>query len=118
MKTFKLKNTLIIASLMILSCVGTALPSEAAIPYTTPDTGYWVVESNQLTRDYTVIRFYDSQHRLLYEENLEGVYLNIKKRRHVKMLNKTLSLVQSNRLVAGQLKNYKQHIASSLATKK
>jgi hypothetical protein len=118
MKTIKLKNTLIIAASVLLCCVGTSLQAKAATPYTTPDTGYWVVESNTASKDFTVIRFYDSQHRLMYEEKLEGVYLNIKKRRHVKMLNHTLHMVETNRLVAGQLKNYKQHIASALATKR
>lgn len=118
MKTIKQKNTLIIAALLVFTLGCNALQAKAATPYTTSDTGYWVVESNILSKDFTVIKFYDSQHRLMYEEKLEGVYLDIKKRRHVKMLNNTLYLVETNRLVAGQLKNYRQQIAASLATKR
>jgi hypothetical protein len=40
----------------------------------------------------------------MYEEKMEGVYLNIKKRKHVKMLNNRLKMVESNHLEAGQIK--------------
>jgi hypothetical protein len=118
MKTIKPKNTFIIAAMLLFSYLCPLLPVRANTPYTTPDTGYWVVESNTHSKDFTVIKFYDAQHRLMYEERLEGVCLNIKKRKHIKMLNNTLNMVETNRLVAGQLKNYKQQIASTLATKK
>jgi hypothetical protein len=104
MKNIKLKNTLLKAAAVILTFGCTALPAMAGMPPYATETGYWVVESNTITKDFTIIKFYDSQHQLMYEEKMEGVYLNIKKRKHVKMLNNRLKMVESNHLEAGQIK--------------
>jgi len=49
---------------------------------------YWVVETNATTKDYSIIRFYDASHQLIGEHRLNGVYLDINKRKHYKRLEK------------------------------
>ncbi len=51
---------------------------------------YWVVEGNVNTRDYTLIRFYDSNNNMVYEETLTGKFLDITKKKNVKLLNRKL----------------------------
>ncbi len=56
----------------------------------TSSNNYWVVEGNVNTRDYTLIRFYDSANNLIHEETMQGKFLDINKRKNVKFLNKKL----------------------------
>ena len=61
---------------------------------------YWVVETNLKQRDYSIVRFYNQNHQLIYEEKLNGKYLNISRPRHVKRLNLALSAVSEKSFAA------------------
>ena len=65
---------------------------------------YWVIETNAAQRKYSIVRFYDTAHQVIYEERLEGIHLDATRRRTKKLLNKTLHQVTNKALVAGQLK--------------
>lgn len=41
--------------------------------------GYWNLEINLTTHDYTIVRFYDGHDQLVYEERLPGLCLNLAK---------------------------------------
>lgn len=73
--------------------------------------GYWVVETNQKTKDYSIVKFYDTAGLLVYEERLEGVHLNIAKPKTVKMLNQTLRGVVAKSLVRVQLETIGEPVA-------
>jgi hypothetical protein len=62
------------------------------------DKGFWVVESNIKTPQTSTVYFYNNQNDLLYKEQLDGVKLNIKKRRTLMMLKQVLdkSLLQTD----------------------
>ncbi|QHT67888.1 hypothetical protein GXP67_15195 [Rhodocytophaga rosea] len=96
----------------------TLFSSQAAIAQLLSNEGYWVVESNINTKDFTVVKFYDNTHSLIYEEKLTGICLDISRRKIVKMLNRTLKMVQHNQVVAGQIKGYSDLIASSISKKR
>ena len=60
--------------------------------------GYWNVETNRTTRDHTIVRFYNAQHQLAYEERLDGLNLDLRKgnrccRRTSQQLNVALAAV-------------------------
>lgn len=96
----------------------TALPGlGATYSYTRPE-GYWVIESNIVTKDFTWIRFYTEEGRLLYEEKIEGVSLDISRKKNVRMLNRTLKMLQHHTLVAGQIKGYANLVATALYKKR
>ena len=62
-------------------------------------TGYWTIVTDSQVRDHSTVRFYNDQHELLYEEKLNGVYLDPTKsvaahRRISKMLGTALQQVQ------------------------
>ena len=66
--------------------------SPAALP------GYWNLEINRTTRDYTIVRFYDGQDRLVHEERLAGLCLDLarpgrRSRRTAHQLNQALAHV-------------------------
>ena len=63
---------------------------------------YWVVETNTVTRDHTIVRFYSQQHELVYEEKLQGVHLDATRKRTRKLLNKALKGVMNNSILAGE----------------
>jgi hypothetical protein len=48
---------------------------------------YWVIETNVDHRNFTIIKFYNAQHRLLYEEKHLGVYFDLSKEKHKKRLD-------------------------------
>jgi hypothetical protein len=53
---------------------------------------YWVIETNTRQKNFTIVRFYDQHHRLLYEERQQGVFFDPSKRKHKKRLNEMLSI--------------------------
>lgn len=79
-----------------------------------PEGGYWVTESVTKPERVTLVRFYDADHRPLYAEKIPGRCLNIRRKRVVQSLNRSLQLVQaewglrrsvaSSELVAQQLR--------------
>jgi hypothetical protein len=59
-------------------------------PRWTSDKGYWMVESNIHDRLYHIVRFYNNGNELVYTEHLNGVKLNIHKRKTKMKLKKAL----------------------------
>jgi hypothetical protein len=51
---------------------------------------YWVVETNVNHKNFSIVRMYDAQHNLVHEVKMEGIYLNVNKARHRKMLDQLL----------------------------
>lgn len=51
---------------------------------------YWVVETNVNQKNFSIVRMYDSQHNLIHEVKLDGVYLNVSRTKHRKMLDQLL----------------------------
>ncbi|MET4075490.1 hypothetical protein [Hymenobacter sp. UYCo722] len=67
-------------------------PPPAALP------GYWNLEINRTTRDYTIVRFYGGQDRLVHEERLASLCLDLarpgrRSRRTTHQLNQALARV-------------------------
>ena len=70
-----------------------------------PAQNYWVVETNLKQRDYSVVRFYNPHHELVYEERLHGIYVNISRAKHVKRLNLALHQVTGKSFNTANPKN-------------
>lgn len=80
---------------------------------------YWVIETNAVQRNYSIVRFYNTTHQIIYEERLEGIYLDATRRRTKKLLNKTLHQVSNKGLLAGQLRKTRlSPVTATLAAKK
>ncbi|MCB2376614.1 hypothetical protein LGH70_03415 [Hymenobacter sp. BT635] len=70
-------------------------------PRSVPSQGYWNVETNLTTRDYTIIRFYNDQDQLVYEERIDNLCLDLSSgsglcRRTANQLNSALRQVLLN----------------------
>ena len=66
-------------------------PEEATPkPKWVSDKGFWIIESNLKTPETAVIHFYNNEKVLVYSEKVEGVQLNIKKRKTLMSLKKAL----------------------------
>ena len=48
---------------------------------------YWVIETNSHQKDFTIVKFYNDQHVLIYEQKQVGVYFDLSKKKHVRKLN-------------------------------
>jgi len=82
--------------------------------------GYWNLEINRTTRDYTIVRFYDGQDRLVYETRLDGLCLDLsqgpapRRRRTAASLSLALQAVlldpaNASQTVAGLAQQFDQH---------
>jgi len=56
------------------------------------DKGYWVIESNKQTPKQNIVRFYNLNSELVYQENINGKRLNVNNNRTRKALNNTLQI--------------------------
>lgn len=91
-----------IALFSLILAVGSINFCQAQEPTATEN--YWVIETNLKQRNYSIVRFYNTSHQLIYEEQLNGIYLDARKRRTKKLLNETLHRVTNKALLAGQIR--------------
>lgn len=54
------------------------------------DKGHWVIESNIKTPKSSIVHFYNIDNTLMYSEKVEGIELNLEKRKTVRLLNRAL----------------------------
>lgn len=92
--------------LVVLTVASTACLAQQSddqeIPYRY--TCRWVTETNVNERPYTIVKFFDGEEKLIYEERIEGIRLDITRRKTVKLLNRTLKMLVEKRLVGEQIK--------------
>ncbi|PJJ60958.1 hypothetical protein [Hymenobacter chitinivorans] len=79
----------------LLLAVPAPAQTRAALPAL---PGYWNLETNLVTRDYTIVRFYNDRQELLYEERLTGLCLDLSRgnglcQRTARQLNGALAQV-------------------------
>lgn len=97
MKT-NLLSSFVLAGLLLAAPLASAGPRPDR---SAPAQGYWNVETNLLTRDYTVIRFFNNQDQLVYEERIDNLCLDLSSgsglcRRTANQLNVALRQVLLN----------------------
>lgn len=51
---------------------------------------YWVVETNNNQKNFSIVRLYDNSNKLVHEVRMDGVYFDITRVRHRKMLDQLL----------------------------
>ncbi|MDB5264016.1 MAG: hypothetical protein JWQ14_3299 [Adhaeribacter sp.] len=95
----------ILKILLLVLLLGCSTLSGSFAQTMLPGQNYWVVETNLKQRDYTLVRFYNQNNELLYEERLTGKYLDISRPRYVKRLNLALRQVTRNAVAAVNQKN-------------
>jgi hypothetical protein len=61
-----------------------------AAPKWVSEKGYWVIETNKQTPQNSIVYFYTNEHVLVYKEKVEGVVLNLNKRKIKMSLKKVL----------------------------
>lgn len=66
---------------------------ESSVSRRISDRGYWVEESNIHHPKNHIFRFYTNEHVLVYTEKLEGIKLNIEKRKVQEKLKEVLDTV-------------------------
>jgi type IV secretory pathway VirD2 relaxase len=109
MKTLPLKALL---SALLFAYAFVPAPAQTTPP------GYWVVETNDRTRDHTLVQFYDLTDQLVYEERLEGVHLDVSRRKTRQLLNRTLRRVVTHTLLGSQLPGKETSPATLIAKKR
>ena len=109
MKTLLTLRLSLVLFFVLLAAAASAQTASAA-----PQRGYWNLETNLTTRNHTIVRFYNGQDQLVYEERLDNLCLDLSRRglcrRTSRRLNVALQQVlrdpsagRSTNLVAQQL---------------
>ena len=126
MKTSPLFRSSLVCLLLLLSAT---MAMAQKVVYTEAPviakSGYWNLVTDQSSRDYTMVQFYNDQHELLYEERLEGLCLAPCKsraahRRVARLLGATLQQVQrmqSNSMVSTKLSALNRHTLRAYAAR-
>jgi hypothetical protein len=82
---------LVFTSVLIAFSMNCAAQEEKPFtPKWVSPNGYWVVESNIKTPLSSIIYFYNNDNQVIYKEKLDGVRINIKKRKTLMGLRKIL----------------------------
>ncbi|GAA3927761.1 hypothetical protein [Hymenobacter algoricola] len=94
---------LVLVSMLLFTSLASAMPRPRPLPV----GGYWNLETNLATRDYTIVRFYDAQDQLMYEERLDNLCLDLSGgtslcRRTARRLDVALQQVLRNPSSAGE----------------
>jgi len=63
-----------------------------------PNNGYWVVESNKHSPKESVVRFYNLDNVLVYQENISGKKVKVNNKHTRQALNNTLELALNGKL--------------------
>ncbi|ALI97697.1 hypothetical protein [Rufibacter tibetensis] len=71
----------------------TFLPDFTVSAQTTTASWYWVVESNTRQKKTSIVRFYNKEHQLVYEEKVTGRKLDIRKPKNKKLLDNALQQI-------------------------
>jgi len=88
-----LKKVAILAISTLVSSFVFGQENEAPIhslPKWISGKGYWIIESNIKTPDTSIIHFYNNNNIEVYSEKLQGITLNLKKRKTLMRLKKAL----------------------------
>ncbi len=85
LKTFTLLLTFVLSSSVLM-----AQEEESSTPKWISDKGFWIIESNVKTPDTSVIHFYNNDKVEIYSEQVQGITLNLKKRKTLMGLKKVL----------------------------
>ncbi len=80
---------LLLMTFLLLVAAGIDARAQQQQPPATAE-GFWVLESNVKTPETTIAYFYNNDQVLVYKEKIEGVRLNVNKRKTVKQLNAVL----------------------------
>lgn len=51
---------------------------------------YWVVETNLRQKNFSIVRLYDNQNRLVHQVKMDGIYFDVTKAKHRKKLNEMI----------------------------
>ncbi len=85
-----MKKMSLAISLSCLFFVAAAQEKTNHTPKWISNTGYWVVESNIKTPETSIVYFYNNNQVLVYKENLDGVRLQLNRRKIKMRLKKVL----------------------------
>jgi hypothetical protein len=73
----------VILSLLLLASAGVQAQRKQS-------PAYWVVETNINQKNFSIVRLYDNENKLVHEVRMDGVYFDVERPRHRKMLDQLL----------------------------
>lgn len=78
-------------NMMLLMAVATGAKAQNSKAFQKADFANWVIESNVKTPKNSIIKFYNAQQELIYEEEIKGKKLNVNRKKVKTTLNEVLA---------------------------
>ncbi|MEO6731082.1 MAG: hypothetical protein ABIN01_07680 [Ferruginibacter sp.] len=97
---------LLIGCVSMVNAQATERNTSPKSPKWVSDKGFWVIETNIKTPRHSIVHFYTNEKQHVYQEQVDNVVLNVKKRRTLMKLKRVLDKVmyewQTNDVVEDQ----------------
>ncbi len=90
---------------ILLLSAGTVAQAQQKATIVNPIQGFWVIESNVKSPQIQVVKFYNSEQQLIYQEPYERKILNYSRKRIRKILDSALVTVLKNKDGKDELMN-------------
>jgi len=110
-----MKNYLKITAMMLVASMLIAGVANGQKKSQIPENGSWQLVSNKASKKNVTIQFYTNDGKLIYEEKLVNVKLNINRPRVVRKLNKALNEVMVAFNEARSINSNEKLVARTLA---
>lgn len=66
------------------------LSYEASAQQPLPNRSFWVIEGNPQRQNFTVVRYYSAERKLIGEEVIKKPWIDLRKKRNIRMLDRML----------------------------
>ncbi|MCF2444567.1 hypothetical protein L0657_11420 [Dyadobacter sp. CY345] len=101
MKNFRIIKSGILLIALFVANVSQAFAFDEQLKITSPPKGYWTVETNTKKPGGSIIRFYTEDSKLVYEEHLRKISLDVDRPKTVVLLNAALDEAMINFGISG-----------------
>lgn len=96
MENLRIIRTGILLIVIFIANVSSSFLRAQSLQDTVPPKGFWTVETNTKKATGSVVRFYTEDSKLVYEEHLKRISLDVDRPKNVVLLNAALDEVMIN----------------------
>ena len=108
-------HAVLLLSLVSLSAFTQSVTAQSEkLPAWLSEKGYWVIESNVKTPKNCVVHFYNNDHAVIYREKIEGLKLNLNRKKTLMRLKVALEQALTKWEITHTLKENDQLVANAL----
>ena len=110
------KFSYVLMAVCLFSVSASAQSNSEKLPAWLSEKGYWVIESNVKTPRSSIVHFYNNDNVVVYREKVEGVKLNLNRKKTLMRLKTALDQAFNKWELTKQMKENDTIVARALKT--